>query len=83
MCMLEIFAFTRFERQKSISLYLQANGIAATVLSLVSLERVLLFKLENIIPAALIAILVSSLILLGSDDRALGNYGNFLGCLRG
>jgi hypothetical protein len=51
--MLEILAFTILERQKSISLYLQANGIAATVLSLVNLERVLVFRLEKIIPAAL------------------------------
>ena len=46
--MLEIFAFTRLERQKSTSLYRHAKGIAATVLSLVSLDKVLLFKLEKI-----------------------------------
>ena len=41
---------------KSTSLYLQAKGIAATVLSDVSLDKVLSFKLEKIIPAALLAI---------------------------
>ena len=58
--MLEIFALTRFERLKSISLYLHAKGIAATVRPLVSLESVLLFKLEKIIPTALAAILYPS-----------------------
>jgi len=47
-----MFAFTRLERQKSTRRYLHAKGIAATVLSAVNLERVLLFKLEKIIPAA-------------------------------
>jgi 3-deoxy-D-manno-octulosonic acid (KDO) 8-phosphate synthase len=42
-----------FETAKSISLYRQANGIAATVRSLVNSERVLPFRLENIIPAIL------------------------------
>jgi hypothetical protein len=56
--MLDISAFTMLERQKSTSLYLQAKGIAATVLSDVSLDKVLSFKLEKIIPAALIAITI-------------------------
>ena len=54
--MFEILELTIFERQKSTSLYLQAKGIAATVLSLVSLERVLVLRLEKIIPAATLAI---------------------------
>ena len=60
MLMLDMLALTRFDNAKSMSLYLHANGIAATVLSLVSLYKVLSFKLEKIIPAALVVMVMPS-----------------------
>ena len=67
-----------------MSLYLHANGIAATVLSAVNLDKVLLLRLEKIIPTALIAIIISPFLALvayyglGCDLSTLGNNRDFV-----
>ena len=59
MLMLLMPEFTKFEREKSINLYLHAKGIAATVRSNVRRDELPSFKLEKIIPAALFSISVT------------------------